>query len=74
VTVSPDRLLAIAVVGWASTGIAADGTRFPRPGRATVVVRRTSVDEPWLGVHTHFSLGRGVPQSSHGTRQPIDDH
>lgn len=72
VTVSADRLLAVAVVGWSSTGIAHDGSRFPRPGRATVVLRRTSFDEPWLGVHTHFSLGRGVPQSTHGKRPVID--
>jgi nitrite reductase/ring-hydroxylating ferredoxin subunit/ketosteroid isomerase-like protein len=68
VTVSADRLLAIAVVGWTSTGIAEDASRFARPGRATIVVRRAAVDEPWLGVHTHFSLGRGVPQNSHGAR------
>ena len=66
VQVSPDRLLAVAIVGWESLGITEDGTRFPRPGRATVVVQRSSVDAGWIGTHTHFSLGRGVPQSSHG--------
>lgn len=68
VLTSPDRLQAVAVVGWSSIGIAADGARFDRPGRATVVLRRATVDEPWLGIHTHFSLGRGVPQSTHGHR------
>jgi hypothetical protein len=24
--------------------------------------------EGWLGVHTHLSLNRGVPQTSHGKR------
>ena len=66
--ISPDRLLAVAVVGWTSIGIAEDGQRFARPGRATVVLRRESVEEPWLGIHTHFSLGRDVPQSSYGVR------
>ena len=68
VQVSPDRLMAVAVVGWSSTGIAEDGTRFPRPGRATVVLTRPTVDADWSGVHTHFSLGRGVPQASFGSR------
>ena len=68
VLVSPDRLMAVAVVGWDSVGIAEDGSRFPRPGRATVVLRRNTTDAAWLGTHTHFSLGRGVPQSSHGVR------
>jgi len=68
VQLSPDRLMAVAIVGWASVGIAADGSRFPRPGRATVVLRRDEINTSWLGMHTHFSLGRGVPQSSYGSR------
>jgi len=68
VLISPDRLQAVAVVGWSSTGIAADGSRFDRPGRATVVLRRDALDQRWLGVHTHFSLGRGVPQNTYGSR------
>jgi ketosteroid isomerase-like protein len=58
VIVSPDRLLAVAVVPWTSTGQDAVGSRFARPGRATVVLRRASLDAPWLGIHTHFSLAR----------------
>lgn len=65
---SPDRLQAVAIVTWASTGIAADGSRFDRPGRATVVLVRDSVDGPWRGTHTHFSLAKGVPDRSHGSR------
>lgn len=68
VDVSGDRLLAVIVCLWGSTGIAADGSRFDRPGRATIVLRRRAVDAPWLGVHTHFSLARGVPQSTFGQR------
>jgi ketosteroid isomerase-like protein len=71
VEVSPDRLLAVAIVPWSSTGIGPDGQRFERPGRATTVLRRTALDAPWVGVHTHFSLERDVPSSTHGTRTPI---
>ena len=56
VWVSPDRLQAIIAAEWHSTGRSPDGTSFPRGGRATVVLTRTSVDTAWLGVHTHFSL------------------
>lgn len=69
--ISPDRLLSVAVVGWTSIGVAENGKRFARPGRATVVLSRESVDERWLGIHTHFSLGRDVPQSTYGMRPPI---
>ena len=66
--VSPDRRLAVAIVPWSSTGIGPDGTPFDRPGRATVVLERPHVDAPWRGTHTHFSLARGVPSSTHGQR------
>jgi ketosteroid isomerase-like protein len=68
--VSPDRLMGFGAIMWSSTGIAGDGSRFDRPGRCTVVLRRDRVEAPWLGIHTHFSLGRGVPQRSHGKRTP----
>jgi ketosteroid isomerase-like protein len=68
VEVSVDRLLAVAIVPWSSTGIAEDGARFDRPGRATTVLRRETVGQPWVGVHTHFSLGRDVPQRTFGIR------
>lgn len=67
--VSPDRLQAVVIVSWASTGIGADGTRFDRPGRATVVLVRDAVGSAWRGTHTHFSLGRGVPDRSYGPAQ-----
>lgn len=68
--VSPDRLMAFGALMWSSTGLAEDGSRFDRPGRCTVVMKRSSVMAPWKGIHTHFSLGRGVPQASHGARTP----
>jgi len=68
VEVSDDRLMAVVAVGWSSTGIAEDASRFARPGRATIVLRRSDVSAPWRGVHTHFSLARGVPQTTHGDR------
>lgn len=71
VHVSADRTLAVAAVLWDSTGVAQDGSTFDRPGRATIVLRRESPDHPWVGVHTHFSLARGVPASTHGRRAPI---
>jgi nitrite reductase/ring-hydroxylating ferredoxin subunit/ketosteroid isomerase-like protein len=68
VTVSTDRRMAVAVVGWSSVGFAADGSRFDRPGRATIVLQRDDPEAPWIGSHTHFSLGRGVSQDTHGSR------
>jgi len=61
-----DGSMAFAAVPWTSTGFDAGGRPFPRNGRATVVLARTAKDAPWRGVHTHFSLNRGVPQRSHG--------
>ena len=71
VIASGDGLQAVAVVPWTSTGIDEDGGRFDRPGRATIVLRRDHPSAPWLGVHTHFSLARGVPSATHGRRQAI---
>jgi len=68
VQASPDGLLAVAIVPWTSTGIAEDGRRFPRPGRATIVLERSRPGARWVGVHTHFSLARGVPSSTFGRR------
>jgi ketosteroid isomerase-like protein len=53
-----------SAVPWTSTGFHADGSRFDRPGRATVIFRRDGAR--WLGVHTHFSLNPGTPHTSHG--------
>ena len=67
VMISPDGALAVAIAPWTSTGFHANGAPFDRPGRATIVLARQS-DGRWLGVHSHMSLARGVPQDSHGKR------
>ena len=66
VLASDDGSMAVIVAPWTSTGFHPDGTPFDRPGRATMVFHRSG--NGWLGVHTHLSLNRGVPQVSHGNR------
>ncbi|MGE0744019.1 MAG: nuclear transport factor 2 family protein [Rhodospirillales bacterium] len=68
VRVSPDRLLAVGLVTWTSSGFAADGAPYDRPGRTTAVFVRAQIAAPWRCVHTHVSLFRGVPQKSHGAK------
>jgi ketosteroid isomerase-like protein len=68
VVVSPDRLMAMGAVIFRSTGLHQDGSRFSRPGRATVTLMRTTLDAPWLGTHTHVSLTPGTPAPSYGKR------
>ena len=67
VMAAPDGAMAVAIAPWTSTGFHEDGTAFDRPGRATMVLARQP-DGRWLGVHSHMSLARGVPQDSHGSR------
>lgn len=67
VMAAPDGAMAVAIAPWTSTGFHEDGTAFDRPGRATIVLARQP-DGRWLGVHSHMSLARGVPQDSHGKR------
>ena len=67
VMASPDGEMAVAITPWTSTGFHEDGTAFERPGRATIVLSKQP-DGRWLGVHSHMSLARGVPQDSHGRR------
>jgi len=69
--VSPDRLMAVAIVPWTSTGIDEEGGRFDRPGRATVTPQRVTVDHAWIGTHTHLSLARGVPPRTYGSKNAI---
>ncbi|MGH9138094.1 MAG: YybH family protein [Acidimicrobiales bacterium] len=66
VLASPDGRLAVAVCEWDSTGVDSAGSRFPRPGRATVVLRRADPSAPWQAVHTHFSIAGGAPAESYG--------
>ena len=44
--VSPDRLFAVGLAVWDSTGYHPDGKPFDRKGRATVSLTRTKVDDP----------------------------
>jgi ketosteroid isomerase-like protein len=67
VMTSPDRAMAVAIAPWTSTGFNENGLPFDRPGRATIVLARQP-DGRWLGVHSHMSLARGVPQESYGKR------
>ena len=64
--VSPDRLTAIGMGVFDSTGYRDDGTPFERPGRTTVALSRRSLGEHWVALHTHMSLFRDVPSRSFG--------
>ncbi|MFC7611784.1 YybH family protein [Teichococcus aestuarii] len=66
--VSPDRLFAVGLAIWDSTGYLPDGTPFDRRGRATISFARAAVGEPWVATHTHMSLFRGTPDVSHGSK------
>jgi ketosteroid isomerase-like protein len=62
--VSPDRLQAVGMAIFDSTGYRQDGTSYARPGRATVVFVRDAVGQLWIAQHTHLSLFRDVPTRS----------
>jgi len=62
--VSPDRLQAVGMAIFDSTGYRQDGTSYDRPGRATVVFVRDNVSASWSAQHTHLSLFRDVPTRS----------
>ena len=66
IQISPDRLFANSILVWNSTGYKKNGNSFKRNGRATVVLKRSNLDHSWKGIHTHFSLNRGIPQESFG--------
>ena len=66
--VSPDRLFAVGLGIFDSTGYHKDGTAYDRPGRATVTLDRKKVGDPWVANHTHMSLFRDVPSVSHGIK------
>jgi ketosteroid isomerase-like protein len=67
--VSPDRLTAIGMAVFESTGYHEDGTPYARPGRTTVALSRRAVGEDWVADHTHMSLFRDVPSRSFGQRR-----
>ena len=65
---SADRCMGLIMVNWTSTGYHQDGQTFCRPGRATVVLTRPDLAQPWCAIHSHFSLLPGTPGKSHGNR------
>jgi ketosteroid isomerase-like protein len=66
ILISADGGFATVIAPWSSTGFAPDGKPFDRPGRATFVFHKSGSE--WLCVHSHLSLNRGVPQTSHANR------
>ena len=66
IQLSPDKLFANSILTWTSLGYHKEGKTFERSGRATVTLKRSSLNSEWKGIHTHFSLNRGVPQQSFG--------
>lgn len=64
--VSADRLTAIGMGVFDSTGYHADGSPYARPGRTTVALSRWAIGDDWVAVHTHMSLFRDVPSVSFG--------
>jgi ketosteroid isomerase-like protein len=66
VLAADDKSMVVVIAPWTSTGFHPDGTRFDRPGRATMIFH--GKPGAWLCVHSHMSLNRGVPQSSHDNR------
>ena len=67
--VSPDRLFAVGLAVWDSTGFDPGGKPFDRKGRATVSFARSKVGDPFVATHTHMSLFRGTPDVSHGQKR-----
>ena len=67
---SADGTMATVVAPWTSTGYHPDGTKFDRPGRATMIFGKYDGEDgaDWLCIHSHMSLNRGVPQQSHANR------
>jgi ketosteroid isomerase-like protein len=64
--VSPDRLFAVGLAVFDSTGYHPDGKPFRRCGRTTLALARGAIGAPYVATHTHMSLFRGTPEISHG--------
>ncbi len=64
--VSADRLTAIGMGVFDSTGFHPDGSEYVRPGRTTAAFSRRAIGEDWVADHTHMSLFRDVPSASFG--------
>jgi ketosteroid isomerase-like protein len=67
--ISGDRLTAVGMAVFDSTGYTKDGERYDRPGRGTVVLGRNVVGEDWIAQHTHVSLFPQVPTRSFGGKR-----
>ena len=67
--ISGDRLTAVGMAVFESTGYTESGKAFDRPGRATVVLGRQAAGEEWIAQHTHVSLFPGTPSRSFGTKR-----
>ncbi len=52
------------IVPWDSAGVRPDGTTFPRPGRATLLLVPDRRRARWVAVHSHFSLAPGAASPS----------
>ena len=66
--ISGDRLMAVGMATFESTGYSQDGTPYDRPGRSTVVLGRGVIGDEWVAQHVHVSLFRDVPTRSFGSR------
>ncbi|WP_046864152.1 YybH family protein [Microvirga massiliensis] len=66
--VSEDRLTAVGIALFDSTGYTEAGAAYERPGRATIVLGRDAVGEDWVAQHMHISLFQDVPSRSFGSR------
>ncbi len=66
--ISGDRLTAVGMAVFDSTGYTEHGTPYDRPGRATVVLERGAIGEDWVARHIHVSLLRDVPPRSFGSK------
>ena len=66
--ISGNRLTAVGMAVFESTGYTEGGKAFDRPGRATVVLGRQVIGEEWIAQHTHVSLFPGTPSRSFGTK------
>jgi ketosteroid isomerase-like protein len=64
--VSADRLTAIGMGVFDSTGYHPDGSPYERPGRTTAAFSRQALGDDWVADHTHMSLFRDVPSVSYG--------
>jgi len=64
--VSPDRLTAIGMGVFDSTGYQEDGTPYERPGRTTVALSRRRICEVCDADLTHMTLFSDVPRRSIG--------